>query len=147
IPTGPGEPRIIAEAKMDHRMVQFLPDNRQLLFNGTVTGHATRPYVLDSAGGDPRPLAAEGVTARWKGVSPDGRWFLGSDPSDNWAIYPIGAGDSRPIPHFLDKGEELVRWSSEQNFVFICRCDDRPLKILRYDLATGSKTLWREMMP
>ena len=61
-------------------------------------------------------------------------------------IFSIENGQSRPVPG-LAAGEVPVRWSADGGSLFVSRLQGLPVKIFRLDLATGSRTPWREITP
>ena len=104
-------------------------------------------FVKDLRGGPPRPVTPEGVFSRtWLPVSPDGAFVIATRPNGVSALYPAAGGKPLPIPG-LEKGEIPIRWTGDGRSLFAERPFELPLRISRIDLATGRRTLWREVIP
>ena len=145
-PTGPGETTPLTHDEFDHQQGQFFPDGKHFLFNGRAPGRRVRPYVQEIGGGAPRPIAEEGVEAHWKGISPDGKFVMGSSAT-GWSIYPVDGGAPRPIAG-LEKGgpEEPIGWTDDTNVIFVRAIGGKaPLKVNELNLSTGKRTLWKEV--
>jgi hypothetical protein len=144
-PTGAGEPRQITHDTINHQWGTWLPDNRRILFSGNESGQPHRLYIQDVAGGPARPIAPAGVVAYGNPVSPDGRFFVGSDPDQRVAIYTTdGSGAPRLLPESL-LGAIPCRWSGDGRSIYLFRRSEVPARILRFDLAKGSQTVVREL--
>src|SRR6185436_15408302 len=95
IPTGAGEERVVDLGRVACRDLGWLPDNRRILLTGQEAGHARRSYVVDTAGGEPRPLTPERTLCG--APSPDGAAAVCSDSEGHSFIQPIGGGEPRPV--------------------------------------------------
>jgi eukaryotic-like serine/threonine-protein kinase len=144
IPTGPGEERVLSLGDVACRAMRWLPDGRRLLVHGQQAGHRRRTYVVDLAGGPPRPLAPEGTTC--DGPSPDGREAACQDSSSSVSIYPLAGGEPRPV-RGLEPGETPGVWSADARSLVVARWEKTPLRIFLVDLATGARRPWREFQP
>jgi hypothetical protein len=69
-------------------------------------------------------------------VGPDGRGYL----------YPIPAGEALPIKG-LEDGEVPLSWTADSMSLYIYRPSDLPAKVYRLNIATGQRTLWKQLMP
>ncbi|MGB9236160.1 MAG: hypothetical protein WCC04_17270, partial [Terriglobales bacterium] len=83
----------------------------------------------------------EGVRAT--DVSPDGRFYIVSDPS-KVLIAPVAGGAAEKVAD-LENGEAIVRWSGDQHYLFLRRIDGASAQIERLDVATGQKQNWRTL--
>ncbi|HUM01214.1 MAG TPA: WD40 repeat domain-containing serine/threonine protein kinase, partial [Thermoanaerobaculia bacterium] len=75
IPTGPGDPRPLPIGNVRpravlHERAHWSLDGRRILFSGAEPDHPARTFVLDLAGGPPRPATPEGSSLAV--LSPDG---------------------------------------------------------------------------
>jgi hypothetical protein len=61
-------------------------------------------------------------------------------------LFPVAGGDSRPIAG-LQPGDWPIAWSEDSRFLYEYRFGELPAKIYRSELATGKKTLWKQLMP
>ena len=105
-----------------------------------------RLYVQDVAGGKPQAISPEGVGASAFVISPDRDLVAAVGPDHKGYLYPIAGGDPRPIPG-LATGEEPIEWTADGHSLYIYRPGELPAKVYRLDLATGARTLWRQLMP
>jgi hypothetical protein len=79
-------------------------------------------------------------------ISPDRDLVAAVGPDQKGYLYPIAGGDPRPIPG-LATGEEPIEWTADGHSLYIYRPGELPAKVYRLDLATGERTLWRQLMP
>src|SRR3989442_10286572 len=73
LPTGVGQQRALPTGNITPNFGQFLPDSKRLLFDGHEAGHASRIYVMNLDGGQPRAITPEGFSLRGRSLSPDGK--------------------------------------------------------------------------
>jgi serine/threonine protein kinase len=119
LPTGAGEARKLSVAPVQLGAYSggcFFFDGRRILIEGVEEGHGNRLYVLDLAGGVPRPVTPEGVRLSdgMHTVSPDGLFVAAQGPDHQAWLYPLDAsgGSARRLPG-LSPYETPVRWSSD----------------------------------
>ena len=81
IPTGTGQARALPRGGVNTQAASFFPDGRHVLLAGSPAGQPARTWVQDRAGGDPRPLTADGTRFELSArpVSPDGRTAVAQD--------------------------------------------------------------------
>jgi hypothetical protein len=156
LPTGPGEPKTIGGQGIEylsslavggHRVLFLLPDNRRLVALGREPGRPWRSWVQDIDGGRPRPVTPEGQFA--EAVSPDGAMTVARDTGKRLVLHPVEVGEARPAPGPPEPGRILV-WSADGKALFIRETDEvngLAVRILRRDLRTGRRELWREVRP
>ncbi|HTY40339.1 MAG TPA: hypothetical protein VMH79_00565, partial [Thermoanaerobaculia bacterium] len=152
LPTGPGDVRELDLSGIQaggsgraHTPVSatFFPDGQRVLLTGFEAGRARRLYVLDLAGGKPRPIGPEGAyfTEAVHGVSPDGRTVAALGPDGVPHLFPVegsAAGAMVSIPGV--DGGEVLRWCSDGKCVFLAVGD----VIDRVDIHTGHRERWKE---
>jgi dipeptidyl aminopeptidase/acylaminoacyl peptidase len=144
VPLGPGETVPVATGPLTSVLEAFwLPDGRSLVVQGVEPGHESRLYVLDLAGGDPRPFSPEPtqlfpVTGP---ISPDGTLVL-AHAGSRYAIYPLDGGAPRPIAGLGDD-EVPIRFTADGRSLYVQRRDAMRAAIVTLELATGARTPWK----
>jgi tRNA A-37 threonylcarbamoyl transferase component Bud32 len=147
LPTGAGEARPITHDKIDHNAATWLPDGKRIVFLGSEPGHALRYYVQDINGGQPKPISPEGVlSGRIMNVSPDGKWVAGVGPDEKAYLFPVDGGEARAIPGY-EAGYRFTSFSTDGKNVFIFAYNKVPSSVYSLNLATGQKTLLKELEP
>ena len=146
LPTGAGE---IKRLERDGIEIYGLgagwyPDGKQVLFNGREPGHAMRTYIQEVNNGKPRPITPEASTGTL--VSPDGKFLVVTGPQAKLQVYPVSGGDPRPVQG-IGADDEVIRWSSDGNSIYVTRPSEVPIRIYRLDLRTGRKDLIKDFMP
>ena len=127
----------------------FLPSGKEVAFLGSQGTAATKGFIQDIADGKRRAFAPEGVnTSSFAAlpITPDGTaaWLLGPDGQSY--LYPVAGGDPKPL-RGVQSNENLVRWSAEGRELFVSSPTGTPQRIYRIDLATGVRTVWKEVTP
>jgi len=147
LPVGAGQPRLISTGgleRVQNGPARFLPDGGRILINGNEPGHGVRCYVLDLAGGKPKPITPEDVAGQF--ASPDGRYILGANTASRAAsIYSMEGGSPRPIPG-LEPDFSFVRWSEDGTALYGYRIGHAPSMVYKVDPATGKKTPLQELL-
>ena len=150
LPTGAGEARQLERGPIEQYGwgASWFPDGKRVVFPGREPGHDWRCYVQSIEGGLPRPITPEGTTGTFQGtfISPDGRLVIASDARHQRSFYPVEGGAPQPISH-LESGDEIIGWSSDGRSLFLARTQEMPIKVYRFDAATGRKELLKEVMP
>ncbi len=145
-PTGAGKSKTFPLPMIGGKP-QFVGDDKALCFFGVEKGHGPRLYVLDLATGKIRPISEEGIRSiSYIPVSPDGRSVLAPSRDGLLARYSIGGGAVRPI-NGSEKGDTSVGWSADGANVLVGRRGENPFPIFRIDLASGKRTLWKQISP
>ena len=145
LPTGPGEPRLLPRGNLtEYHYASWFPDSRQILFTGSIDpSRGLRSYVQDITGGEPQPIAEEGIVALL--VSPDAKRVVVLY-AGRYYVSPIDATQSIPIPG-IEKGEIPIQWSTDGRSLYVRGPGDFSSKIYRIDLASGRRELRREIVP
>jgi Tol biopolymer transport system component len=146
LPTKAGESRTITNDGIDHIGAAFLPDGKRIVFSGTESGHAMRIYVQDLEGGKPKPITPEGGGNIGVLVSPDGKFVGGFGADGKRSLFPVDGGDPRPIPG-IAANEGVDGWSEDGQSIFVNNRAGLPGVISRIDLASGKKTVWKQIAP
>jgi eukaryotic-like serine/threonine-protein kinase len=77
-------------------------------------------------------------------VSPDSRYVLARERG-NVLRYPIDGGAPLPLDGLLP-GDAPVRWSADGRSIWVLGGERPPLRIFQLDVATGRRTLSREIV-
>ncbi len=146
LPTGAGETRRLPTNGIEEFGLgaSWLPDGSKIVFIGREHGHALRSYVQDITSGTPIPVTPEGVTGTL--ISSDGRSLIAGDADHNKLLYPVNGGAPRAITG-LKREDKILRFSSDDRFLYVVDNGDIPVTISRLDLSTGRRELWKELSP
>ena len=145
VPTGTGEARTVMFPGLSINFARWHPDGRRLLMAAAEAGHLNRLYVIDQERGAPKPITGEepGIQGA---VSPDGTRVAVASQSGPGRIVPIEGGEARPLPGVV-AGDFILGWTDDARGLFVIRPKGLPARIERVDLATGQRTLWKEVLP
>jgi Tol biopolymer transport system component len=141
LPTGPGEPRTLHTEQMTYETAEWFPDAKRILINGAKPGQGSRSWVYNLETEALEPLTPEGVRATR--ISPDGRFYIVSDPR-KILISPISGGSPRRVAD-LENGESIIRWSGDQRYLFLRRIEGATAEVLRLEVQSGKKQVWRTL--
>jgi hypothetical protein len=67
-------------------------------------------------------------------------------PADGKHADPLAGGDPRPINGFA-AGEAPLAWTADGRALFLTHPGELPASINRLDIATGQRTLLKQLMP
>ena len=145
VPVGAGESKTIRDKDLRYRRPMWFPDGKKLLLAGENTGRPGRMWVREIDAGPPRPVTPENVASGK--ISPDGKLVAAANlKTGEWALYPAdGAGDPRTISG-IRTGEEVLGFDDRGQGLNVYS-GDLKMRIERLDLATGKRTLVREVTP
>jgi hypothetical protein len=147
LPTKAGEAQSLTHDAINHNGARWLPDGKKFVFSGNEPGRGGRLYVQDTGGGQPLPIAPEGVNQTAFAVSPDGQMVAAIGPDQKGYLYPVaGHGDARLIPG-LEPGDLPTSWSQDGHSLFVYQTGEVPAKVYRVDLTAGKRTLWKQLVP
>jgi len=100
--------------------------------------------MCSGSGGDTKPITPEGVVLLSASrVSPDGKWIFARVGGDT-AIYPLDGGTPRPVSG-LDVRDQVIRWTPDMKQLYVTRGATYPRTIDLFDLASGRRTVWKEL--
>jgi eukaryotic-like serine/threonine-protein kinase len=144
-PTGAGETRQLARGAIENYVTaQWLPDGNSVLFSGNEPGRGTRFYLQEIGASTARPVTPEGTRDGW--LSSDGKLVLARGPEGKYLVYPIAGGDPQPVPG-LNETDVIAQWSGDGRSALVYRRGEIPCRLERVVLATGSRTLFKELAP
>jgi eukaryotic-like serine/threonine-protein kinase len=147
IPTGIGEARRVPLPGLQYvDALGWLPDSSTVVVSARQgQGAGARLFAVPLAGGPPRPVTPERVSARRIVISPDGQWVVAGPADSMLALFPLAGGAPKPIPG-VDKDDRPLQWSQDGSTLFVAR-GRLPVEVWRIDLATGQRERWRELAP
>lgn len=145
LPTGPGNPKPLERGPLEH--YQFIragwfPDGKHVFFAGNEAGHGQRCYLESIDGGQPRPLTPEGIA--FCSVAPDGT-LLALTKDFRAQVYRSGDSTKARKEFQLNQGEVPIGWTLDAHFVYLIESAQQPPSIVRLELATGKRQLWKQM--
>ncbi len=144
--TGAGEAKELTHDNINHSWSRWLPDGKRILFTGNEPGKGVKLYVRDIASGKAAAITEEGVNGTQFVISPDSQWVAGIGPDQKGYLYPVAGGAPKPIPG-LNPGEEPITFSSDGASLYIYQPGELPARVIRLNLQSGQRTLWKELMP
>jgi len=146
LPTGPGDPKPLPGHNIVHGSACWFFDGKRILISGTEANRGTRLYVQDIEDDKIQAVTPEGTNGLSFALSPDGRQVAAIGPDEKGYLFPIPSGDPQPIKG-LEVGEVPVAWTADGHSLFVYRGGDLPSKVYRLDVASGNRSLWKELMP
>jgi Tol biopolymer transport system component/predicted Ser/Thr protein kinase len=146
LPTGAGETQSLTTDTINHQWARWFPDGKRFVFSGNEPGRGVRFYVEDISGGKPKAISPEGVDAQNFAISPDGQMIVGIGPDQKGYLYPAAEGEPRPVSG-MEPGDIPINWSQDARSIYLCRTGEVPAKVYRLELATGKKTVWKQIAP
>ena len=145
VPAGAGEPIPVSIPGIAVLGGGFTPEGKRIVFGGIEPGHGVRGYVAELDGKSPFPFTSENINGP-AAPSPDGKRLCLVGPTGRPTIYSFDGKEARELPS-TEKGDLPVQWSSDGKSVYLRRAGELPARIDRYDLDTGKRTLWKEIVP
>ena len=146
LPTGPGEPRTLKGHEIIHNAARWFPDGKRLLIAGIEPNHGLRLYVQDIDSDKFEAVSPEGTDGSAYALSPDGSAVAAMGPDEKAYLFPIPSGDPRPIKGMLP-GEVPVVWTADGRSLYVYKGGELPAKVYRLEIASGNRTLWKQLMP
>jgi eukaryotic-like serine/threonine-protein kinase len=141
---GTGEPvRIDVAPLADARPRGWLPDGRVIVC-GNEPSKRFRCYARRLTGGTLEPLAPEGFDVG--PISPDGRTAVLIAPDGAKQLFSLSSRMVTPLRGATPL-DSLVGWSSRSDAVFVQKPAEIPAHLESVNLATGARTLIREVAP
>jgi sugar lactone lactonase YvrE len=145
MPTGSGTAKTLVDDHLLHAYtVGWLPDGKAILFVGLETGHLQRVYLESVDGQQRRAITPEGASAAT--LSPDASRVAATMASGKLVIYPVNGGESREVLG-TDGKEQICGWGKDGKSLFILENREVPATIVRLDIETGKRQLWKTITP
>jgi eukaryotic-like serine/threonine-protein kinase len=146
LPTGAGEAQPLTNDSINHQWARWFPDGTRIVFAGNEPGRGVRLYVQDLSRGKPIPISPEGVDATAFAISPDGQLVVGMGPDQKGYFYPSAGGEPRVVKG-LEPGDTPIIWSRDSRSIYLYRTGEVPGRVYRLDLATGKKSVHKQIVP
>jgi serine/threonine protein kinase/Tol biopolymer transport system component len=146
LPTGAGETKSVTNDAIAHQYARWLPDAKRLVFSGNEAGKGVRFYLQDVSGGQPKAISPEGVDALNFAVSSDGQYVVGIGPDQKGYLFPISGGNAKVIAG-MEPGDIPINFSSDAHSIYLYHTGDIPAKVYKVELASGKKSVWKEIAP
>jgi eukaryotic-like serine/threonine-protein kinase len=146
LPTGAGEPKELTKDNVNHSWARWFPDQKRILFSGNEPNKGVRLYVLEIATGKSQPISPEGVNGTTFAISPDSQFIAGIGPDQTGYLYPVSGGEPKKIGG-LNPGEQPITWSADGNSIYVYQPGELPTRVFQLNLASGKRSLWRQLMP
>ena len=105
-----------------------------------------RLYAQDVSAGKPKAISPEGVDANSYAISPDSQMVVGIGPDQKGYFYPTAGGEPR-IVNGMEPGDLPINWNQDGRSIYLYRTGEVPAKVYRLELATGKKTVWKQIVP
>jgi dipeptidyl aminopeptidase/acylaminoacyl peptidase len=148
LPTGAGDPRPLPPGSVvQFQAGSFFPDGKRIAFSGNEQGKASRLFVQDLVGGDPKAVSPEAasVFAGDVPVSPDGA-FLAASSDAGPSLVPAAGGEPRLIKG-ADPRDTPLRFGADGHSLYVRAPGRTPTRVFRVDLSSGTRELWKEIAP
>ncbi|MFN8586182.1 MAG: protein kinase [Candidatus Eisenbacteria bacterium] len=146
LPTGVGEPRDVPTGNLHTHMAAWLPDSRHVIVSANEPGCGVRLYQLDSHTGESHALSPEGVDPTEFTVVPEIEGVIAMGADHDYWVYSLTGADPKPLPQ-LERFDRVVTWLTGENALLFFRTNEMPAHLYRLDLATGERTLHRDLTP
>jgi hypothetical protein len=146
VPTGAGEQRLLDTSGLAWVGAgRLLPGGTTAVILGAEQATHYRLFLVDLAGGKPRAVSPE-VRFRFFAVAPDGKAVVVNDAENRLTLFPLDGGAPRVLPG-LPPGVMAIQWSADGGSLLVTALDELPFRLDLYDLASGKKSLWKEVTP
>jgi Tol biopolymer transport system component len=145
-PIGPGEATTVSTGEVLVTDARWLSDGKRLLLVGTEPSTRARAYVMDIAGGTPRPITPEGITflANQIALSHDAARVAFQSPDGAVMIYSTTGERSLPVAG-LQPGQIPIGWTSDDR-ALVVRDGTARHRLVAVDPTTGRRTLFHEFV-
>ncbi len=147
IPTGAGEQQALSFPGLTGARIRaFLPNGTGYVVSGFDIGKRLRIYTYSLASHRLQPVSPEGADggAEELFASPDGSQIVFS-ASSRATILPLKGGEPRNVN--LEPSDRPAGFTADSRAVFVLhKGGHTPAAIYRVDLATGNRTLLRELV-
>jgi eukaryotic-like serine/threonine-protein kinase len=121
----------------------FVPDGSRFVFVANTPGHGSRLYVQDVAGGSPKAVSEEGISAARLFVSPDSRWIAAVGPDNRVHLYPLGGGSPTDLPA-SQPSDSPAGWTADGKGLYVAQLGI-PCRLDLIDIASGRRTHVRDL--
>jgi hypothetical protein len=145
-PTSVGETKTFPKDDLQVLRADWFPDGRRILLTATEPGKGSRLFIRDFSGGKARPLSPEGYRHFERAISPDGKSAAVIGPDGRIYLYPLEGGEPTALPG-LAAQDRPARFDKDGRWLYVYNLAEIPLRVFRYEIATGRKEPWKELKP
>jgi Tol biopolymer transport system component len=149
LPLGPGSTREVPNPeKLAVQAAAFVPGGRRIAFIGSRAREPLRGYVQDIDSGAATAITEVGIGAPQTvlPVSPDGSRVTIEGADGRLYVYSTTGSGREPLRGVAD-GERVLRWAGDGKSIYVSNLIGIPQRIYRVDVATGERTLQKELTP
>jgi hypothetical protein len=122
----------------------WFSDGRRIIACGREPSKPFRCYQQDMRSGELKPLTPEDYDAG--PLSHDERTIVLLPPNGAPQLFDLHAMSTRPLPG-TDAGDNAIAWSQDDRSVFVQKSGDTRGRLERIDVATGRRSVARELKP
>ena len=142
---GPGDPIHIDIAPLVRAEPRgWLADGKRVIICGNEPATMFRCYAKAIMGGAPEPLTPDGFDVG--PLSPAGRSIVVIAPDGTKQTFTLSERALAPLRGVM-AAETVIGWRSDGGAVFVHTRGQIPARIELVDLATGRRTLFKELAP
>jgi eukaryotic-like serine/threonine-protein kinase len=150
VPTRAGTPEAVPVGDLTVRGAAWVPDGKRVFLRAAAPGRGVEGYLMDLPDGKPQRFGPE--SPEWIAFSPDSHSALIGRADGKQLIYSVAGGEPRPVPGLRpdEEGDPFCPvgpFTGDGAGVFLIHYRDLPVRVDRIDLATGQRTLWKELAP
>lgn len=148
LPTGAGQSKVIHTKQVVSvtGQVRWFSDSKRFLVVGHEAGKNSRWWVCNIDTEKLTPATPEGVFGNAL-ISPDESSVLAQALDRTWSVYPLNGGVAKAFPALAPGQGNPIQWASDGKSLFVLKGDQLPAEIYRLDIATGQRTVWKEITP
>jgi hypothetical protein len=144
VPVGAGRTIRLAGAPLEGvTWAAFVPGSPRIVALAKGAGKGDRLYAQDLAGGEARPISAEGVSVYADAISPDGA-MVAARHDGKPVLIALDGGAVRDLAG-LPPGHRPMGWTGDGGAIFVRGPGLLPVPLLRYDLSRKKLDPWRAL--
>ena len=121
----------------------FVPDGSKFVFAANAPGRGSRLYVQGVAGGSPKAVTEEGISATRHFVSPDARWIAAVGADTRVHLYPLTGGSPTDLPASR-ASDYPAGFTADGKGLYVSQ-SGIPCTLDLIDLASGRRTHIRDL--
>jgi Tol biopolymer transport system component len=144
VPVKVGQPKVFPPDGLGRTAYGvFVPDGSKFVFVANAPDRGSRIYLQDLAGGPPKAISEEGISASRLFVSPDSRWIAAVGPDTRVHLYPLGGGAATDLPASR-AADYPAGWTADGKGLYVSQ-QGIPCTLDLIDVASGRRTRVRDL--